>query len=415
VPGVLQRRGQHHDLGDLGAGQPLVQQPEGLVNKVVTGEAAGYAPDSFEVTGTCSVDGDVLAGFPQTITVVPGTPTEIDTLAGSTCTAVETDTGQATAVTYRPSNPDDPDSSAPVNTGPVQPAVITITNEYRAGGLQIAKAIDGPGVPLATNPFVFAVTCAFNGDPAAFTTTVTLTPTGDGSPLTSDVIEPLPVGAVCTVIETDSGGADSTPPPVTVTIPDIDSGGVAQVVVAGFVNPFSAAQLQATKVLAGDAAGAHTADVFTLAVTCQYDLNGTRVTVYSGTVPVTGGQTVPVTDADGDPVLLPPGAHCFAAETDNGSADSSTVDYDSYGNAVILEPGDELGTVTITAVNTFITPPTPPTSTPPYPPLPFPDAGGGSGMLSWTGFPVGRWLLIGLALFALGAGLVSATRRRRTG
>ncbi|WP_395725487.1 DUF5979 domain-containing protein [Nakamurella sp.] len=287
-----------------------------------------------------------------------------------------------------------------------------MTNEYRAGGLQIAKAIDGPGVPLATNPFVFAVSCAFNGDPAAFTTTVTLTPTGDGSPLTSNVIEPLPVGAVCTVTETDSGGADATPPPVTVTIPDVDSGGVAQVVIAGFVNPFSAAQIQVTKVLAGDAAGAHTAAVFTLAVTCQYDLNGTRVTVYSGSVSVTGGQTVPVVEAAGDPVLLPPGSHCFAVETDNGGANSSTVDHNSYDTAVIAETGDQLGTLTITAVNTFTVPPVPPR---PYPPVPFPDAGGGSGTLSWTGLPVGRWLLIGFALLALGAGLVSATRRRRTG
>lgn len=380
-----------------------------LVNKVVTGDAADYAPDSFEVTVTCSVDGDVLSGFPVTVTVVPGTPTEIETLAGSTCSAVETDTGEATEVTYEPPNPDDPDSSAEVNTGPVQPAVITITNEYRAGDLQIAKAIDGPGAALATRPFVFDVTCAFNGDPAAFETTVTLTPAAGATSLTSDVIGPLPVGAVCTVTETDSGGADVTPPPVTVTIPDVDSDGVAQVVVAGFVNPFSAAQLQVTKVLAGADATAHAADVFTLAVTCQYDLDGSIVTVYSGSVAVSGGQTVVVSGADGNPVLLPPGAHCFASETDSGGANSSSVDFDSYDNAVIVEQGDELGTVTITAVNTFDTPPGPPAPpvhppTPPvYPPLPY------------TGFPLGQWVLLGFALLAAGAIAVSVTRRRRAG
>lgn len=384
-----------------------------LVNKVVIGDAADFAPDTFPVTATCSVDGEVLSGFPTTVDVVPGTPTQIDTLAGSTCSAVETDTGAATEVTYDPPNPDDPASSGEVNPATEQPGVITVTNEYRAGGLQIAKAIDGPGAALATDPFGFDVTCAFDGAPAAFTATVTVTPDGTATSLTSDVIEPLPVGAVCTVTETGSGGADVTPPPVTVTIPDVDDDGVAQVVVAGFVNPFSAAQLQVAKVLDGGDAAAHTADVFTLAVTCQIDLNGTRVTVYSGSVPVTGGQTVLVTGPDGSPVLLPPGARCFAAETDTGGADASSVDHDSFDNAVIVATGDELGTVTITAVNTFDSPPVPPIY-PPYPPYPW-DGGSTSGSLSWTGFPAGQWVLLGMALFALGAGLVSATRRRRAG
>ena len=162
---------------------------------------------------------------------------------------------------------------------------------------------------------------------------------------------------MCTVTEIDNGGADGTPPPVTVTIPDADEAGVVPVVIAGFVNPFSAGQIQVTKQLDGDNASAHTSDVFTLAVTCQYDLDGTLVTVYSGSVQVSGGQTVLVTDTAGDPVLLPPGAHCFAEETDAGGADASSVDYDSYDNAVIVEQGDELGTLTITAVNTFNTPP----------------------------------------------------------
>lgn len=147
-------------------------------------------------------------------------------------------------------------------------------------------------------------------------------------------------------------------------------------------------------------------------VTCQIDLNGARVTVYSGSVPVAGGQTVLVTGPGGSPVLLPPGAHCFAAETDTGGADASSVDFDSYDNAVIVVAGDELGTVTITAVNTFDSPPVPPIY-PPYPPAPW--NGGPSGSLSWTGFPAGQWVLLAFALFALGAGLVSATRRRRAG
>ena len=131
-------------------------------------------------------------------------------------------------------------------------------------------------------------------------------------------------------------------------------------------------------------------------------------------IQVSGGQTVPVTDTAGNPALLPPGAHCFAAETDAGGAYASSVDHDSYDNAVIVEQGDELGTLTITAVNTFNTPPVPSTAPNPFYP-PGSDGGGGSGALSFTGFPAGQWVLIGFALFALGAGLVSVTRRRRIG
>ncbi len=383
-----------------------------LLTKQVTGDAAAFAPTSFQVQVTCTADGEALPGFPRPVTVTAGENTEIDTLVGASCTAQETGSGSATAVTYDPPAPEGETGSGAVIVGPetAEPIEIGITNDYRAGGLQIAKAIDGPGGALATNPFVFDVTCAFNGNPTAYQGTVTLTPDGTTDSLTSEVIEPLPVGAVCTVTETDSGGADVTPPPVTVTIPDVDEQGVAQVVVAGLVNPFSAAQIQVTKVLDGDDAAAHTGDVFTLAVTCQYDLGGTRVTVYSGSVQVSGGQTVLVTDPAGNPVLLPPGAHCFAAETDTGGADSSSVNYDSYDNAVIAETGDDLGTLTITAVNTFNRPPV----YPPYPPGPW-SSGGGSGTLSWTGFPAAPWLLAGAALLALGVGLVSVTRRRRLG
>lgn len=100
------------------------------------------------------------------------------------------------------------------------------------------------------------------------------------------------------------------------TIPDVDTDGIAQVAVAGFVNVFSAATIQVTKVLAGDdqaVAGV----VFTLAVTCQVQTaDGDLVDVNTGSVQVTGGRTVPVTDADGDPVLIQLGAHCVATETD---------------------------------------------------------------------------------------------------
>ncbi len=386
------------------------------LTKQVTGDAAAFAPTSFQVQVTCSADGEVLPGFPTTVTVTAGQNTDVPTLVGASCTAEETGTGSATDVTYDPPAPDGQTGSGAVIVGPdaQEPIEIGITNEYRAGGLQILKQLDGPGASIGPGPFVFAVSCSFNGVADVYTDTVTLARDGDSTTLTSPVLGPLPVGAVCDVVETDSGGADSTPPPVSVTIPDVDTDGIAQVAVAGFVNVFSAATVQVTKVLAGDDQAAAADLVFTLAVTCQVQAStGELVDVYTGTVQVAGGQTVPITDADGNPVLLQLGAHCFATEIDSGGASSSSVDHDSYDNAVVVQTAGQTGTLAITAVNTFNAPPVPP-APPVYPPAPLPGDGGSSGMLSWTGFPAAPWLLFGFALLALGAVVVSVTRRRRT-
>ncbi len=384
-----------------------------LLTKQVTGDASAFAPASFPVEVTCTADGQVLPGFPTTVTVTAGQNTEVPSLVGASCTAEETDSGSATEVTYDPPAADGETGSGAVIVGPdsQDPIEIGITNEFRAGGLQILKQLDGPGASIGPGPFVFTVSCSFNGVADVYTQTVTLTRDDDSTTLTSPVLGPLPVGAVCDVVETDSGGADSTPPPVSVTIPDVDTDGIAQVAVAGFVNVFSAATVQVTKVLAGDDQAAAADLVFTLAVTCEVQAStGELVDVYTGTVQVAGGQTVPITDAAGNPVLLQLGAHCFATELDSGGASSSSVDFDSYDNAVVVQSADQTGTLTITAVNTFNAPPTPPV----YPPAPLPGDGGSSGMLSWTGFPVGQWVLVGFALFALGAMLVSASRRRRS-
>ena len=97
-----------------------------------------------------------------------------------------------------------------------------------------------------------------------------------------------------------------------------------------------------------------------------------------------------VSDAAGNPVLLPPGARCFGVETQNGGATESTVDYDSFDNAVIAEAGDELQTLTITATNRF-----------------------DGGKLPNTGVPVWRQLTWMLLLLGAGIALVLASRVRR--
>ena len=103
-----------------------------IVDKKIAGDGAASAPDSFSVKVTCTAGGAVLAGFPATVQVSPGTPAVIDTLVGAQCTAVETDTGQATSVSYDPRATGGADGSAPVviTDDPQHPATITVTNTF---------------------------------------------------------------------------------------------------------------------------------------------------------------------------------------------------------------------------------------------------------------------------------------------
>ena len=106
------------------------------VDKKVDGDDASSAPTSFTVEVTCSAGGEVLAGFPLTVHVSPGTPAEVDTLAGAECSAHETDAGGASEVTYDPAGKDGSDHSGTVVvTGDAQPPItITVTNTFTGGG-----------------------------------------------------------------------------------------------------------------------------------------------------------------------------------------------------------------------------------------------------------------------------------------
>ncbi len=327
------------------------------LDKEVTGLAANYAKDSYPVDVFCSFQDVPLADYdPKQVELRPADKRFVTNVpAGADCYVAETDAGGATEVTYDPPGPD-PAQSGTVRAQAGEPQTLTITNEFRAGGLAISKELTGPGAPeLSNGPFTFAVACDFDGRPDVFTDTVTLTGDGTGDTLTSDPITGLPVGAECTVTETDNGGADATPEPVTVPIPD-ELDGQPQVVTAGFSNVFSAATLSLTKVLDGAGAEAAYAQdaTFTVLVRCQREDGAGNITdVFNREVSLKGGETVFMTDAQEHPVKLPVGSHCFGEETASGGATSHEVDYDSYDNAAIVQESPELEPLQITATNTF--------------------------------------------------------------
>ncbi|MEV6104417.1 DUF5979 domain-containing protein [Streptomyces sp. NPDC051940] len=330
------------------------------LDKQITGAAAGYAADSYPVELTCTYGGTPIEGYdPRELTLVPGNPRRIPVPAGSTCTMTETDPGGATTVVYDPAGPTS-GTSGEVPSQAGDPGEITVTNDYAAGSLVVSKEATGYGAPeLAQGPYEFSVDCSFNGVDHAVQETIVI-PAGDGeqTSFTSDPLTGLPAGAVCTVTETGNGGADTTPPPVTVTI-------VAdETVTAGFTgdsaNPFSAGTIGLTKTLDGEGADQPyaTSAVFTIRVVCEKEAeDGTRTTVFSRPVRIKGGETIdPVRHPDGDPVKIPVGSHCYGVETGDGGASAVEINADSYENGVVVRRAvnpDQPRYIDIDVVNTF--------------------------------------------------------------
>lgn len=323
-------------------------------------DAWGSGP--FEVQLVCTLDGAVtnpVYDATHELTRVGDTWTfstwRVDNLpTGAQCAVSETDDAGATESTLDP-------ESGTVTIGVAgeegEIALVTVTNDFRVGGLNIAKVVTGPGEePFGAGPFVFDVSCTYE-DAVVYSGELSVVNDGSGEPIISDTITGIPVGAECTVTETDDGSADATPAPVTVTIPDVDEEGNPQVVTTDpFVNEFSAAVITLTKNLEGPGAEQEyaTSAVFTVLVTCQLEgPDDTMVTLLSRSYGITGGETIELTDADGNPVRMPYGAHCFGDETATGGATTAVVKPDNYDDGLVVAADSELQTLALVATNTF--------------------------------------------------------------
>lgn len=358
-----------------GLGAPSVETatitndfPDAIVSleKKVTGPAAEFAQDSYPMDLFCTFDGTAVEGYNPKHVEVPANDSRYVTAVppGSNCYVVETANGGATEVTYLPAKDGSTAESGSVTTESGKPAKVQVTNDFRAGSLSVNKETAGAGAPeLAQGPFTFNVLCSFNGVAGVVDKNITIPKGAAGQTnFTSEELAGLPAGASCEVAETDNGGADYTPEPVTVVIPDTDN------VVVGFTgenaNMFSAGTIGLAKVLDGEAAGedyATSAD-FSILVTCQRDAvdaegNPIRTTVLSQTVSIKGGETVAaLLGGDGKPVKLPVGTHCFGEETNTGGATSSSIDHNSFETGAVVEAQEDptvLQAMAVTATNTF--------------------------------------------------------------
>lgn len=313
--------------------------------KSVEGDAASFgAGTTYPVEVRCAMGGVTATGFPVTVDLVGDDSERIDAPVGSTCTATELDDGGATSSSVTP-------AGGLLVTAGGGTLALTVTNTFEQGRLQILKRIAGTGATLPRGPFEYDVACTFQGRaiPAA---QVTVRRTAGATELVEDVPLLLPVGAECTVTETDAGGADATPAPVTVTIVENADRNTVR---ATFTNEFSAGTLALSKALAG--AGATkphaTGAVFDVAVTCA--IGAPTNVLFSGTLAIRGGERLQVRDAAGDPLLLPAGARCWAEETGTGGASGHAVKAGSFDTGLTVLPGlpSSLQGLEIEVVNTF--------------------------------------------------------------
>ena len=239
----------------------------------------------------------------------PATYANLPTGASCILTEVGSDP-QSQSTTISPAGPyviGDDDLTDPIE--------VTVTNEFTDGGLVILKDLRGAGaerVGAGPVPLLGAVHPGRRHDVQQRRRRGGASGNGEVDPLRGAHADPI--GSECVVTETDRAGADETPAPLTVTVVEDDA--TDNVVVAAFVNEYSAGTVELTKTVDGDAAAQHARDRFTVLVTCQLEVDGepSPATLYSEETTVRAGQTVPLRDADGDAVMLPLGTHCFAEE-----------------------------------------------------------------------------------------------------
>lgn len=345
-----------------------------VVDKVVDGDGAQYGTGPFEVTLACTYEGeDIPAGdIPGGATreITPGTPVSFDDLPiGAECTVTEPTDGGATSVDIAPES-----VTVGGDDGTETEVGVTVTNTYDLGSLQVEKDLAGLGALYGPGPFDVALTCTFEGEPIDIPGGADREIAG-GETVTYD---DLPVGAECTVQETDAFGASS----VAMDPPGEDDATSGTVVVGGddeepvlvtVTNTFLTSPVVVRKVVDGDGAEfappmpdfepfpglpdplpttpegilAALQDVQEWLAQVPFDEFPYQVSMACTTsegeeVTIPGGETRRF--GPGFPGLyfgIPDGATCTVTETDEGGATSVAVAPDDVvvdGSAPITEP-----------------------------------------------------------------------------
>jgi len=322
------------------------------VTKTVTGPAQQYAPTSFVADVSCTIDGvavDLGAKKSLTLSAAGDYTARIDGIpTGAVCQTVEHGAKGSYGESTRTVTPSAVTIAAGDAAQPVPASQqVSIVNDYAVTSLTVTKHVDTAATTGTFGPFGFTVTCE-----SALGTAIPLA-SGDAAFTLADgesrTIADLPLGAACTVTETDADGAATAPNHVGIAVDGAAEAAGAQAVVtltgddtAVVTNHYAAGTLAVTKTVDGDAAAGYGDGPFTLHVQCVY---ADDQTLFDGDLTIVGGQTLTV------PGVFPAGTSCSVVETANGGATGTTVD-----TPTVVIPGNADGTVAAVAVdvtNTF--------------------------------------------------------------
>ena len=326
------------------------------INKLITGPAAGYAPDAYQAGVACSVDGTELDMGSNAVVelnsansyqvIIDGIPVSS---AGTNCVVTEMGAIGAFGETTRTGTPDSVviDVLSPMSgiDAVDDDQVATITNDFQFTGLSVTKRIDTEAIDTNFGPFEFSMTCtAFSGQAVEFdddgTTTMHFSLMKDESWVAP--ANRIPVGATCTVTEDDNSDAND----VVITGDNVvDDGNGKATVKPGvdsaqveFTNAYDSGTFRLVKKTTGPGAAAYGAGPFTFAVTCNYG----GQTVFTGAVQLRADESRTFGP-------YPTSTSCSAMETVTGGANSSTLEPDG-GVVTIAESG---ATPEIKATNVF--------------------------------------------------------------
>lgn len=310
----------------------------------VAGDATSFLPADaeFSVAMTCSFGGvteqlepfALRAGETRTMPNLP---------VGVNCSATETDHRGAGLVTATLDGADTPLTADRTLTAPtLNPGghEAWFLNTFAAGGdLTVLKRVETPKAGTAVGDVGFGLSCSLGGYPIDLGDRATLSMSfAPGETSASASVTGLPVGAECTVTETEAGGANITAPDRTVTVLDGDE------VIVEMVNVFSPAALALTKQVTGPGAReSRVPSSFDLRATCTRELTvgGEAITVtdFDGLTAVTPGA---VSTVDG----LPEGSSCAVTEPDRRGAERTTVESITAG-VVDGDPAADAALVTL--------------------------------------------------------------------
>jgi hypothetical protein len=309
------------------------------VTKNVVGPLAG--PFSFHVV----CPGVTLLPSESDFELANGGSKTISVPTGTECTVTEPGKGGATQTVIAESPPANTGTSATdgVVTIPAAMGIVTVAfTNSNLGNLQVFKTAQD-GVP---GPFGFTVSCVNGTTPvalAAADASFTLTAN------TNRLIRDIPGGSVCTVVESDDGGASVTRITDS-TVPTNDGivtivGGATQPVTFSNAGP----PLVISKVETGATAGK---GPYTFHLVCT-DASGAAVALDPADADFTldGGQQKLITKD------IPDGSTCVVTEVDKGGATTTTVADTSGANtadgSVTIQ---HLTTQTVTFTNNFVEP-----------------------------------------------------------